>query len=211
MVDWSKSGMKKARAKSRDRSATCPVCGRRRNVDQQKKLRATEAIWFKREAAYYEAGSPFYPLVDGMRGLAISGQREWFWACDGCIRGRRALTANITKQVLGLGTPFAAYVDRPFRCSDCDTPSVFTASEQQHWYETLGFLIWVYPNQCAPCRAKRRRKRRANRALAEALAGLDTRDPTQLEAVARLYDEIGAAAKATVYRSRAKNRRALSK
>jgi hypothetical protein len=87
---------------------------------------------------------------------------------------------------------------------------VFTASEQKHWYETLGFLIWVYPNQCAPCRAKRRRKKRANRALAEALAGLDTRDPTQLEAVARLYDEIGSAAKATVYRSRAKNRRALS-
>ena len=47
-----------------------------------------------------------------------------------------------------------------------------------------------------------------NLALAQALAGLDPRDPSQLEAVARLYDEIGAAATATTYRARAKNRRA---
>ena len=194
--------------KAADRKATCPVCGKRRDVDRQKRLRATEAIWFRREAGCHLPSSPFYPLADGMRRLAIQGRRDWFWGCDRCIQARYAVKANIAKQVLGLGTPFAAYIDRPFRCSDCDTQSVFTAREQQHWYETLGFLIWVYPNQCAPCRAKRRRKKRANRALAEALAGLDTRDPTQLEAVARLYDEIGAAAKATVYRSRAKNRRA---
>lgn len=196
--------------KASDRKATCPACGKRRDADRQKRLRDTEAIWFKREASYHQPSSPFYPLADGMRRLAIQGHRDWFWACDRCIQARYAVKASIAKQVLGLGTPFAAYIDRPFRCSDCDTRSVFTAREQQHWYETLGFLIWVYPNQCAPCRAKRRRKKRANRALSEALAGLDTRDPTQLEAVARLYDEIGAAAKATVYRSRAKNRRARS-
>jgi len=194
-----------------DRKATCPACGKRRDVDGQKLLRATESAWFKREAASYPPTSPFHPLADGMRRLALEGGSDWFWACDRCIHAKRALKADIAKQNLGLGTPFAAYIDRPFRCEDCETATVFSASEQRHWYETLGFLIWVYPKQCAPCRAGRRRKKRANRALAKALAGLDAKDPTQLEAVARLYDEIGADAKATTFRARARNRSARSR
>jgi hypothetical protein len=190
-----------------DRKATCPACGKRRDVDGQKLLRAVEAAWFQREAAMYPPTSPFHPPADGMRGLALQGADDWFWACDRCIHAKRALKANVAKQNLGMGTPYAAYIDRPFRCEDCGAPSVFTAAEQRHWYETLGFLIWVYPKQCAPCRAGRRRKKRANRALAAALTGLDGRDPSQLEAVARLYDEIGAASKATTFRARATNRR----
>jgi len=194
--------------KAGERKATCPACGKGRDVDGQKLLRATETIWFKREAANYPPTSLLQPLADGMRRLALEGRDDWFWACDRCLQSKRAVSPNVAKQNLGMGTPFAAYVDRPFRCEDCDAASVFTAREQQHWYETLGFLIWVYPKQCAPCRAKRRQKKRANNALASALAGLDANDPSQLEAVARLYDEIGAAAKATTYRARAKNRRA---
>lgn len=197
--------------KAAERKATCPACGKPRDVDGQKLLRATEAAWFKREAAFYPPTSLLRPLADGMRRLAAEGHPDWFWACDRCLRSKRALGANIAKENLGMGTPFAAYVDRPYRCEDCDAKSVFTAREQQHWFETLGFLIWVYPKQCAACRAKRRRQKQANRALGEALAGLDASDPTQLEAVARLYDEIGAAAKATTFRARAKNRRARSK
>ena len=193
-----------------DRKATCPACGKRRDVDGQKLLRAVEIVWFDREAALHPPTSPFHPLADGMRRLALEGHADWFWACDLCIRAKRA-RADVAKQNLGLGTPYAAYVDRPFRCEDCGAPSVFSAAEQRHWFETLGFLIWVYPKQCAPCRAERRRKKRANRALAEALAGLDTDDPSQLEAVARLYDEIGAAEKATTFRARAKNRAARSR
>jgi hypothetical protein len=183
------------------------VCGKARDVDRQKQLRATEVRWFEREADLFPPTSPFHPLADGMRRLAMGRGHEWYWACDRCIHARRAVKANIAAQNLGLGTPFAAYIDRPFRCEDCDARSVFTGREQQHWYETLGFLIWVYPKQCAPCRAKRRRKKRANRELAAALAGLDAGDPSQLDAVARLYDEIGATAKAKTFRSRAKNRR----
>jgi hypothetical protein len=176
-------------------------------VETQAALRRTEDVWFEREASRYARGSPFHPLRDGMRRLACSGEARWFWACDECIRSGRALAAEVTKQYLGVGTPFAAYVDRPFRCEDCGKGSVFTAREQQHWFETLGFLIWVYPKQCLPCRQARRARARASQSLAEALHGLDPKDPGQLEAVARLYDEMGLAKKATEYRARAKNRR----
>jgi len=139
--------------------------------------------------------------------MASRMQPSWFWACDDCIASGRGLAADVTNVKVSMGLPFAGYVDRPFTCEDCTAPSVFTAAEQKHWFEALGFLIWVYPKQCAPCRAKRRAKRRANAAIAEALANLDPSDPTQLDAVARLYDELGRARKATVFRARAKNRR----
>jgi hypothetical protein len=187
--------------------ATCPACGKQRDVEKQAALRRVEDEWFRREALRYERGSPFYPREGGMRGLACAGHARWFWACDACIQSGRAVVANIAKQLLGVGTPFAAYVDRPFRCEDCGSESVFSAREQRHWFEELGFLIWVYPKQCLPCRRARHDRARLNQSLAEALHGLDPKDPTQLEAVARLYDEMGLAKKATEYRARAKNRR----
>lgn len=142
-----------------------------------------------------------------MRTLALQEHPQWFWACDRCLSSRRAVAAAPARQTLGLGTPFAAYVDRPFRCEDCGATAVFSAGEQRHWFETLGFLIWVYPKQCAPCRAERRRKAQRNDELADALHGLDATEPLQLEAVARLYDELGRTAKATEFRARARNRR----
>lgn len=150
---------------------------------------------------------PFAPLADGMRQLAIAGNDRWFWACDGCLAERIAIPADVTVQHLGMGTPFAAYVDRPFRCEDCGKQTVFGAREQRHWFETLRFLIWVHPKQCVACRRERRRKAATNQALAAALHGLDATDPVQLEAVARLYDELGVPTKATEMRARARNRR----
>jgi hypothetical protein len=133
------------------------------------------------------------------------GHANWFWACDACVDSGRAVAADVTKVTISMGTPFAAYVDRPFRCSDCGIDAVFSATEQQHWFETLGFLIWVYPKQCAPCRAKRRAKKQAHARLADALHNLDASDPTQLDAIAKLYDEIGSHKSATQMRGRAKN------
>ena len=190
----------------RKRTARCPACKKPRSVDEQQGLLQVETEWFKREAALYQPESPMYPLEGGMRKLAVDGTGRWFWACDECLRKGSAIRADITRQNLGMGTPFAAYVDRPFRCADCGTEAVFAASEQKHWFEKLGFLIWVYPKACAPCRSARRRQKEAHRALADALHGLDPSDADQLGAIALLYDEIGSERKADEYRARARNR-----
>jgi hypothetical protein len=195
---------------AKDKGASCPSCGKNRDVEKQSDLRRVELAWFEQESRKFERGSPFYPLEDGMRRLARSVDRRWFWACDECIHSGRALPANIAKQNLGVGTPLAAYVDRPFRCDDCGRECVFSAQEQRHWFEKLGFLIWVSPKQCPECRRKRRMNKRTHASLAEALHGLDPHDAAQLEAVARLYDALGRSERATEYRARARNRRPKS-
>jgi len=192
---------------ARGRAARCPACGKRRDVDKQRALRKVEDAWRARQASRLAPDSPFYPREGHMRQLALSDDSRWFWACDACVRSGRAVVADPMKQTLGLGSPFAAYVDRPFRCEDCGTNSVFSAREQQHWFENLRFLIWVYPKQCLPCRAARRHRVRTNEALAKALHGLDPSDPAQLESVAHLYEELGRSHKADEYQARAKNRR----
>ena len=103
-----------------------------------------------------------------------------------------------------MGTCYAAYVDRPFTCVACEEPSMFSASEQQYWFETLQFLIWVYPKRCAPCRKKKRAYVAAQKALEEALKNLDRTDPEQLDRVAELYEAMGIEAKASLYRTWAK-------
>jgi hypothetical protein len=185
------------------RTARCPGCKTERDVDAQQGLRAAELAIHTREKAWLTTEPP----ADAIRALAMENNDRWFWACDECLTSGRAIAADVTKVNVSMGAPFAAYVDRPFRCEDCHADVVFSASEQKHWYETLGFLIWVYPKQCIACRKKRHSKRRANQALAGALANLDTSDPTQLDAIAKLYDEIGSAKKAAEFRGRAKNKR----
>lgn len=189
------------------RLARCPGCGKSRDVDAQRGLRRAELAWFAWSTLRDRA---FPPRMDGMRRLALEQHPKWFWACDGCLASGAAVAATVTRQQLGMGTPFSAYVDRPFRCEDCGCDAVFRAREQRHWFETLRFLIWVYPKQCAPCRLARRKRATTNDALAAALHGLDANDAEQLDAVARLYDELGNTAKATVMRARAKNRRKRS-
>lgn len=193
--------------------ATCPACKHVRPLPSQKGLLAAERAFVAACSRDLAPGSPFAPREDGMRRLASErgGHPRWFWACDPCIKAGRALTADVTKQVLGLGTPFAAYIERPFICEDCGARSVFTPKEQKHWFENLGFLIWVYPKQCGPCRAKRRARARTSARLAESLSGLDPTNASQLDAIARLYDELGHENKAATFRARAANRVARSK
>lgn len=193
--------------------ATCPACLHVRPLGSQKALLAAERAFVAMRSRDVAPGSPFAPLEDGMRRLASErgGHPRWFWSCDLCIKAGRALPADVTKQVLSLGTPFAAYIERPFTCEDCGARSSFTPKEQKHWFETLGFLIWVYPKQCGPCRAKRRARARTSRRLAESLAGLDPSNASQLEAIARLYEELGHENKAATYRARAANRLARAR
>jgi hypothetical protein len=183
------------------RSTACPACGKERDLDAQKRLRATEAAWIA------SLPSPGPATLDGdvMRYVAHKLPGDWYWACDRCLLSSKALSADPTKQVLGMGTPYAAYVARPFRCRDCGKDSVFSPDEQRHWYETLNFILWSSPNECPPCRAARRKNKRTNEALAAALDSLDGKNPDQLDGVASLYEELGRSKKAAEFRARARN------
>jgi len=48
------------------------------------------------------------------------------------------------------------YVDQHNKCVDCNREFIFTARQQQYWFEILKIPIYVYADRCPGCRAKRR-------------------------------------------------------
>lgn len=48
------------------------------------------------------------------------------------------------------------YEDRPFRCRDCGKEQVWTAAQQQWWYETLQGYVYSCAIRCRACRLVRR-------------------------------------------------------
>ncbi len=51
------------------------------------------------------------------------------------------------------------YIDRAFTCIECGTHEVWTALQQQWWYETAKGKIDSTANRCSACRRKRRLRR----------------------------------------------------
>jgi hypothetical protein len=57
------------------------------------------------------------------------------------------------------------YEDLPFRCKDCAVEEVWSARQQQWWYETARGDVWTTAIRCRACRRKDRdRREKARRA-----------------------------------------------
>ena len=76
-------------------------------------------------------------------------------------------------------SPLFWYEDRPGVCKTCSAPFVFTKEAQRHCYEELKFPIYAEAVRCAPCRAKIRETKRAQR---EHMAEMAAREPHPHEA-----------------------------
>ena len=48
------------------------------------------------------------------------------------------------------------YIDAYFSCVSCDAVFCFSAKEQEHWYESLGFYVDSCANRCPECRKQKR-------------------------------------------------------
>lgn len=56
------------------------------------------------------------------------------------------------------------YQDQPFRCKDCGVEQVWTAAQQQWWYEVAQGDVWTKAVRCRACRQQERiRKTEARR------------------------------------------------
>jgi hypothetical protein len=72
-----------------------------------------------------------------------------------------AQRADTSKQTFTV-CPRHWYIDAAFHCVDCGSEFVFSAKEQQFWYEERKFYVDSQPNRCVACRKKERvRKREA--------------------------------------------------
>lgn len=57
------------------------------------------------------------------------------------------------------------YVDCPFVCQDCGKAEVWTATQQQWWYEVAKGGVWTTARRCRPCRRLERERRAAARCV----------------------------------------------
>jgi hypothetical protein len=108
-----------------------------------------------------------------------------------------ALLAGPGRQNCGMGGPHYIYLDIRRVCRDCRSPFVFTATEQQHWFETM--LLWneIIARSCPDCRRKQRHHRISHQRLGEAIRRLEEHPDDEeahlqaARATARLAGSIG--------------------
>jgi hypothetical protein len=61
--------------------------------------------------------------------------------------------------------PLAYYRDTPFNCRDCGVEEVWTAMQQQRWYEQQGGEIEAIAIHCRVCRRRRKEVRAINQQI----------------------------------------------
>lgn len=174
----------------------CPCCGQQRRIRDTPLLAAEETLRQCAVADYYG------------KGWAVKSAqlRSLQWACKGCLRDGRAIEAKPWLQSFGgYSGPCLAYFDTHLRCDDCHEDFVFSAKEQQFWYERLRFWMQSRPKQCPKCRRRRRALRRPQQLIQAELAQLDPNNPEQLLRLAALYYRNGSHRKAAEFLGRAKN------
>ena len=118
---------------------------------------------------------PLYGDVPILPGPGAAGGPGRLWVYDpdwrpplppGAVRG------DPRRQLFCCDVPAYFYVDRTHACRTCGEEFVFSAREQKHWAEALGFRLDASAARCVPCRRAWRRDRGAARALSDASRAL---------------------------------------
>lgn len=103
--------------------------------------------------------------------------------------------ADINKQNYTV-CPRHWYITATFTCQGCGNPFLFTASEQQIWYEEYRFFVYSQPNKCLECRRLARHVKQLRQEydvkIAEALAADDQELKKAVIAIVDALEEAGA-------------------
>ncbi|HOP64678.1 MAG TPA: zinc-ribbon domain containing protein [Spirochaetota bacterium] len=125
------------------------------------------------------------------------------WACNSCMEKGKALIGDYSRQNYGLGGPTLMYVELKYRCRSCSEDFIFSAKEQQYWYEELGFLVDSHPVNCPDCRKKIRFVKHGAKRLAELYRLERKLTAEELVEMAEIYEAMGAEEKARIAHARA--------
>lgn len=129
------------------------------------------------------------------------------WACDRCLKSGKAIASDPSKMNFTVFPKYLAYFDTIVECNNCKKDFRFLSTEQQYWFETLGFREESYPNKCLTCRKKIKQKKNLNTELSNLIANLDKENPDQLQRVAEIYAEMGITEKSKHYNTLARKKR----
>lgn len=72
------------------------------------------------------------------------------------IRLGTVIIANLSKQAPNSSHPPTEYRDVDFTCVDCGSPEVWTARQQQWWYEVAKGSVYATAIRCRECRRQKR-------------------------------------------------------
>lgn len=147
----------------------CPVCEKDRNAQQT-------PLW----DCFFEYLNPngqFSPenpkdMADFEKfALHITSLKShrFQWACNKCIHEGKAIKGDYQKQFFGMGLPIIAYTDLSRKCVNCDKDFIFSAKEQQYWYEEAGFILDSVPKTCLECRKRIRISKNKQKKVQELL------------------------------------------
>lgn len=131
------------------------------------------------------------------------------WACDLCINEKKAIKSDPFKMNFTVLPRYFAYIKRKLVCDDCNVDFEFSAKEQQHWFEELGFWHESMPRRCITCRKQIREQRNLNTELSDLMRNLNKDDFKQLQRISEIYEQMGKAEKVKEYNTLA--RKALNK
>lgn len=135
---------------------TCPCCKKPRNIADGTPLLAQEDELRQKNA------DPWRRSEGWTVEAAEAGRLQW--ACNRCLSGGQAIRGCPANQTFCDYEPYFAYFDVELRCEDCEQHFVFTAREQQFWYEQLKFWVQSRPKQCVSCRRAQRERAAEQRA-----------------------------------------------
>ncbi len=117
-----------------------------------------------------------------LKGVLVEQQKDGSFSTSGKLPAG-FLWGDPSRQVFGLGGPALVFGPLEKRCRECGVDFVFTADEQRHWYETLGFFLDSTAVRCSSCRTKRRKLEQARRAWELALKAVDSTPKSHLAVV----------------------------
>ncbi|MEO7113328.1 MAG: zinc-ribbon domain containing protein [Polyangiaceae bacterium] len=90
-----------------------------------------------------------------------------------------------------MGGPIEVYGPIERTCRDCKQELVFSAAEQKHWYETLGFFIDATAVRCPACRKIEQKKRSYGEAVIAAKSAPSSAAHLNVARAALAWREVG--------------------
>lgn len=134
----------------KDDKVACPCCNKIRSLAMD-----TPLLFVEDELRQHNA-SPWWGDFEGWS-IQKAKSKELQWACYLCLKSGLALAAQTWMQKFCDYCPHFAYFDVSLHCEDCQKTFIFSAKEQQYWYEVLKFWVQSRPKHCVECRRTRRK------------------------------------------------------
>ncbi len=136
--------------KTYSHNLSCPCCLKLRSYENATPLPDLEEEILQKQLLWW--GKPGWILNEAKKGTLQ-------WACSHCLKKQKAIRAYPEAQKYLDHPPYLAYFATEIACEDCKETFVFSAQEQQYWYEELCFWVQSRPKHCKTCRQIRRERR----------------------------------------------------